>query len=363
MIVGQKNDKSSKNLSQGPRTEPIPQVLSAYLKAQGFPLGSTGMMERLSGGLANQNYLLNFEAGPIVLRKAPGGVLPPGAHDMAREHRVLSQLHEVFALAPRSFLLCEDRNILGAPFHLIAYRPGRVIHGADLSPLNPGEDLSGNLAEMLADTMARLHALDPAACGLESLGRPAGFIPRAVQRWSKRARELTASTGHHALAVEIERWLTAALGEWPDAEPALLHCDFKLDNIILAQDRLDPIAVIDWDMATLGDPLFDLATLLSYWAEPGDSDCLRRLGQMPTALAGFPDRQSMAKAYASASGRSLAGLEEMFVLCLFKLSVVFLQLHARWLEGTQGDDSYSHFNDLGIALMEHTRAVARGIKR
>ncbi len=363
MIVGQKNEIRRKDHVEGVETVPIPRSLAGYMKACGFPLDPTGVMQRLSGGLANQNYLLNLETGPMVLRKAPGGTLPPGAHDMAREHRVLSRLHEVFPLAPRSHLLCEDRAVLGAPFHLIDYRPGRVIRGADLSPLSPVEDLPRNLAAMLAETMARLHGLEPRSCGLEGLGRPSGFVPRAVQRWSNRARELTAGTDNQSLAAEIEHWLMATLGEWPDAEPAILHCDFKLDNLILAQDRLTPVAVIDWDMATLGDPLFDLATLLSYWAEPGDPECMHRLGQMPTTLPGFPDRQSMITAYESASGRSLAGLAEMSVLCLFKVSVVFLQLHARWLEGTLGDDSYADFHELGIALMEHTRSVARDIKR
>jgi len=337
-----------------------PAPLAGHLAEQGLTLDPTVPAERFSGGLANLNYRITVDGRPVVLRRAPSGPLPPGAHDMAREHRVLSRLASAYALAPRSMLLCADPNILGAPFQLIEYRAGRTVRGADVDALHAGEDLPGRLCDLLAGALADLHRVDPAACGLDDLGRPDGFVARTAERWSARTAEIAEGRTEAALAADLGGWLTRHLGGWRGGDATLLHCDFKLDNVILHPDRLQAVAVVDWDMATRGDPLFDLATLLSYWAEPGDPDCLRGLEQMPTAHPGFPSRQDMATAYARASGRSLDGLEEMRVLCLFKLAVVFLQLHARWRSGAIGDERYARFERLGFDLMQHAWDVARG---
>lgn len=334
--------------------------LAAFLAAQGRSLDEHVLAKRFAGGLANLNYRISIDGRPAVLRRAPSGPLPPGAHDMAREHRVLSALSSAFPLAPDSLVLCEDPDVLGAPFQILEYREGRTVRGDDLSELKPGEDLRGALCDLLAGPLAELHAVDPDACGLGDLGRPEGFVPRTVARWSARAVELAEGRPEAALAAEIAGWLEHRLAGWNKAEVSLLHCDFKLDNMILAPDRLTPVAIVDWDMATRGEPLFDLATLLSYWSEPGDPDCLRELGQMPTALPRFPSRRDMAESYARASGRSLDGLDDLYVLCLFKLSAIFLQLHARWRSGAIGDDRYARFERLGFDLMTHTWDVARG---
>lgn len=337
-----------------------PQPLATYLAARGMILNADVPAQRFAGGLANLNYRISVDGRPAVLRRAPSGPLPPGAHDMAREHRVLSALSPVFPLAPNSLVLCADPDVLGAPFQILEYRDGRTVRGDDLSVLAPHEDLSGSLCDLLAGPLADLHAVDPDACGLGDLGRPEGFVPRNAARWSARAKELAEGRAEASLAAEIAAWLETHLSGWDGSAVSLLHCDFKLDNMILAPHRLAPVAIVDWDMATRGEPLFDLATLLSYWSEPGDPDCLRELGQMPTARPGFPSRREMAAAYAEASGRSLDGLEEIYVLCLFKLSVIFLQLHARWKSGAIGDDRYARFETLGFDLMTHTWDVARG---
>jgi aminoglycoside phosphotransferase (APT) family kinase protein len=356
MIVGQKISTPS---ATG-RWPFDPRPLAAFLAGRGRTLDLETPATRFSGGLANLNYRISVDGKPAVLRRAPSGPLPPGAHDMAREHRVLSALSPAFPLAPDSVALCEDPDVLGAPFQILDYREGRTVRGDDLSVLAPGEDLAAALCDLLARPLADLHAVDPDACGLGDLGRPDGFVPRNAARWSARAAELAKGRPESALAADIAGWLEKALSGWDRSEVSLLHCDFKLDNMILAPDRLAPVGIVDWDMATRGEPLFDLATLLSYWSEPGDPDCLRGLGQMPTALAGFPSRRDMAQAYARASGRSLDGLDDLYVLCLFKLSVIFLQLNARWKSGALGDDRYARFETLGFDLMTHTWDVARG---
>ena len=356
MIVGQKtNGASAKD-----QWHFDPRPLAVYLAEQGLTLDLAEAATRFSGGLANLNYRISVDGKPFVLRRAPSGPLPPGAHDMAREHRVLSALSPAFPLAPDSLVLCEDPEVLGAPFQILEYRQGRTLRGDDLSVLMPDENLPSVLCDLLARPLADLHAVAPEACGLGDLGRPEGFVARNAARWSARAAEIAEGRPEAALAAEIGGWLNKKLSGWDRDAVCLLHCDFKLDNMILAPDRLAPVGIVDWDMATRGEPLFDLATLLSYWSEPGDPECLRALGQMPTALPGFPSRKDMAAAYARASGRSLDGLDELYVLCLFKLACIFLQLHARWKSGAIGDDRYARFEALGFDLMTHTWDVARG---
>ncbi|KAJ54380.1 hypothetical protein ACMU_18305 [Actibacterium mucosum KCTC 23349] len=335
------------------------EILARYLAEQGLTLDRDVAPKRCAGGLANLNFELSVDGQRAILRRAPSGPLPKGAHDMAREHRVLSRLSAHLPLAPRSFHLCEDAAVLGAPFQLIEFRQGRVFRGDDLSAMNPGEDMAAALPGLLAGAMADLHAVDPAACGLDTLGRPAGFVPRNAARWSGAVVTMSDGTPHAGLAREAADLVQARFDGWADGDVTLLHCDIKLDNLILADDGLRAVALLDWDMATLGDPIYDLATLLSYWTEPGDPEGMQRLRQMPTGHAGFPSRDDMAAAYGRATGRSLDTLGAMRALCQLKLAVIFLQLHARWVDGALGDDRYAEFGTLGVELLEYARDVAR----
>ena len=334
--------------------------LIQHLAQVGLRVDAEVIPTRCAGGLANLNYEMRVNDKPVILRRAPSGPLPKGAHDMAREHRVLSRLSEHFPLAPRSLYLCEDAQVIGAPFQVIEFRKGRVFRGDDLRLLRPGEDLQGSLTGLLADVMAGLHAIPPHVADLDGLGRHQGFMVRNANRWAEAAGKITTDTPYAGLAQETAAAVRATFEDWNDGSATILHCDMKLDNMILATDALTPVALVDWDMATLGDPMFDLATLLSYWAEPGDPEVMLRLKQMPTAHPGFPSRSDMAAAYERASGRSLSGLEPARALCQLKLGVIFLQLHARWKDGSVGDSRYAAFQDLGADLLEFARDVAMG---
>ncbi|WP_417728495.1 phosphotransferase family protein [Roseovarius sp.] len=335
-------------------------ALRRYLASKGIMLDLSEPPKRCAGGLANLNFEVIVDNQRAILRRAPHGPLPKGAHDMVREHRVLSRLPAAFPLAPRSFHLCKDPAVLGAPFQLIEFRPGRVLRGDDPGTLAPCEDLPGGLCTLFSDTMARLHSVDPNRCDLSDLSRPAGFASRNAARWSNAAIDICAGTEDAKLADEVAGQVATLFEGWNDAAPAILHCDIKLDNLILAENKLAPVALLDWDMATLGEPLFDLATLLSYWTEPGDPEVMHQLGQMPTGQPGYPSRAEMAVAYAEATGRSLDRLPQLRALCQLKLAVVFLQLHARWRDGALGDARYAGFGDLGIGLLRHARDVAAG---
>jgi aminoglycoside phosphotransferase (APT) family kinase protein len=332
--------------------------LARYLRAQGMTFDPAQPIRQFAGGLANRNYLVVVDGHQAVLRRPPDGDLPPGAHDMAREHKILSRLSNALTFIPRSLHYCESRDVIGVPFQLIEYRPGIVIRGADLSPVESRQDAPPLLCEMLVSTLASLHGVDAQSIGLDDLGKPQGFIGRAIAGWSKRGALVAESISTQKLLNDISDWLKRQ--RFRERPATILHCDFKLDNLILDPASLTPVALVDWDMGTRGDPLFDLATLLSYWAEPDDPPALRQLQQMPTARAGFWRRSEVAKCYAALTGCDLDDLPAMRVLALFKLGIVFLQLHRQWLNGAVKDNRYAEFGRQGEDILLIARNVATG---
>lgn len=330
--------------------------LAAWLAAVGFPLDPIMPIRQFASGLANINYLIHAGGQPMVLRRPPSGELAPGAHDMAREHRVLSRLGEAFALAPRSLHLCQDTSVIGVAFQLIEYREGMVIKGDDSALLSDPE-VCQRLGLMMVNTLARLHAVDPASVGLGDFGRPEGFTRRQIAGWKARAERL---------ADPATKALTAKVVAWLERQPirergcVLLHSDLKLDNIILAADTLAPVAVVDWDQSTRGDPLFDLATTLSYWTERGDPPVMHRMAQMPTAAPGFPTRAEVVAEYGRRTGVDVSDLPVYRVLAMLKLGVVFLQLHQVYGRGEPRDPRYVGLGDLAHDLLEMTLEIMEG---
>jgi aminoglycoside phosphotransferase (APT) family kinase protein len=332
---------------------PVDRV-AAYLASVGLEMDRSREIRQFAGGLANLNFLIHVDGKPVVLRRPPAGELPKGAHDMAREFQILSCLWRALPFVPRGIHLCAQLDVLGVPFQLIEYREGVVVRGVDL----PFPDRAADLSEMLVGTLARLHAVDPAAVGLEQLGRPEGFVTRAIEGWYARGMRVAEGPREQRCLQEIGAWLRAQkVGE---RRPSLLHCDFKLDNCILDPQTLQPNAVVDWDMGTRGDPLFDLATLLSYWTQAGDPPCLQRLRQMPTALRGFPTRDEVVARYTRLTGQDVDDYPVFRVLALLKLGVVFLQLYQRWQSGALGDERYADFGGLGVELLEYTHTHLHG---
>ncbi|MDO9435254.1 phosphotransferase family protein [Hydrogenophaga sp.] len=302
-------------------------ALDAYLAAQGHRLELNSQPPRqFAGGLGNWNFLVQVDGQAHVLRRPPSGPVPVGANDMAREYRVLSGLHPHFPLAPRALLHCADAAVIGAPFLLIEYREGTVLRNALPAGLAHPEQAAQGLTRDLVRTLVGLHDLNPLDVGLQTLGRPDGMVERQARNWTVRA-EAAFNGRMPAALVEVVEWL-----QRPAPAPqrtSVLHSDFKLDNLILHPATLSPVALIDWDMGTLGDPLLDLATLLSYWTEPDDHPAMQALGQMPTAAPGFARRADVLQQYAAGSGLSVSDFAYHRVLALFKLVVVFQQLLRR----------------------------------
>ena len=331
--------------------------LARHLAAQGHTLDREHAPRQFASGFGNLNYLLSVDGAAVVLRRPPPGPIPPGANDMARESRILSGLWKAFPLAPRCLHFCADAAVLGAPFLIMQYRPGIVIGPRMPQPFVGDRAAATRISEMLVQELAHLHAVDPAAVGLGDLGRPEGFLARTTVGWAKRA-ELAWHAAPPALLGELLAWLAAR--QPPPQPPVLLHNDFKLDNFVLDPDTLEPVALLDWDMGTRGDPLMDLAVLLSYWSEPGDPRAMHDLKQMPTSEPGFATRDEVAAAYARASGRDLSGLLHYRVLAMLRLSVVFMQLHRRYREGATSDPRFEGFGELAEGLLQFAHAVAHG---
>jgi aminoglycoside phosphotransferase (APT) family kinase protein len=332
--------------------------LGTYLAGVGLPLDLSEPVKQFGTGMANINYRLKAGGRMLVLRRPPDGDLPPGAHDMAREHRILSRLWRALPLAPESVHLCEDKTVIGVPFQLIEYRPGLVINGDDKRHFEGRPDVAAATGHMLVETLAAVHAVDADAVGLGDLGKPEGFIDRTRKGWSGRAERLEPRPETTMLAREVSEWL--ARQSVKARAPTLLHSDFKLDNLIVEPGTLKPVAIVDWDMGTRGDPLFDVATMLSYWAEAGDPACMHDMKQLPTAAPGFPTRSDVVAAYARSTGRDVSDFPVLRVLAMFKLAVVLLQLHALWKRGSAKGDDYADMDRIATELLVFAKDAAEG---
>jgi aminoglycoside phosphotransferase (APT) family kinase protein len=328
-----------------------------WLAAQGMRLDLDPPPRQFGGGLANLNYLIYLDGKPTVLRRPPMGELPAGSYDMAREHRITSRLANALPFVPHGLFLCTDPDILGAPFQIIEYRPGLVIRATMPPELAGRPEVGARLSHVLLETLAAIHAVDPDAIGLGDLGRPQGFLSRAVAGWRKRGLAAM-EDGTEALHQEIGAWLEAHAV--PDGPPTLLHNDFKLNNIILNPRDLSPVAVVDWDQGTRGDPLFDLATLLSYWVEPDDPPAMHDMAQMPADQPGFLNRHQAIETYSAITGQDVSNFLFYRALAMYKLAVIFLQLGLRYRSGATTDPRYAPFTGIGTGILEFTHEIAQG---
>ncbi len=314
-------------------------------------------VRQFGGGHANLTYMLTIGGDEWVLRRPPLGPVAPGAHDMKREHRVLSRLYEAFPLAPRSFLLCEDHDIIGADFQIMERRRGIAIRAEMPAGTEGRPDLRRRIGEMLIDTLVELHRVDPAAVGLDGLGHPEGFLQRQLAGWSKRWQ--AAKDRELDSMVRLMKLLEQDL---PASQAAtLIHNDYKLDNMLLdPADPARPTALLDWDMCTRGDPLGDLGLLLNYWAEPDDDPATHSVSAMPTWSGGFPTREEAVARYARLSGLDLSGWRWYHAFGIFKMVVVIQQIYIRYLRGQTSDPRFATFGDKVAAMAAHGLGVARG---
>ena len=324
-------------------------ALSEYLhgKVPGAEPGVT--IEQFPGGHSNLTYLVRAGDREYVLRRPPLGPVAPKAHDMAREFRVLEAVYPVFPPAPKVFLVCEDPAVIGATFFLMERRAGVVLRSDIPSKFAHDPAFPRKASQGFIDCLAQLHSIDIEQHGLSTLGRPEGFLERQVRGWTERwGRAKTEEiTGMDRLLT----WLADRLPESPP--PTLVHNDFKLDNIML--DARDPgrvEAVLDWEMATVGDPLVDVGCTLCYWTQAGDP--AMRGGSLSgiTAGPGWLTRAELVERYAKKAGRDVSSLGYYEVFGLFKLGVILQQIYFRYHRGQTRDERFRDF-DLRVRGLMH----------
>jgi aminoglycoside phosphotransferase (APT) family kinase protein len=308
--------------------------LARWLTANGVPAADRlPSVQLIAGGRSNLTYRLEFPApsGPVrlVLRRPPLGHVLPTAHDMAREYRLISALHGTSIPVARPVTFCSDTDIIGAPFYMMEYVDGLVVRTKDQAAVITPEQ-ARLVSDRLAEMLAAIHQLDVAAAGLGDFGRPEGYLRRQLSRW-QRQWDLSASRDVPGYAELVAR-LEAGLPE--TSEGTLVHGDFRLDNVLLAIGAEPRIAaVVDWEMATLGDPLADLALTLVYWADPGDTEWADvQVGATATSGPGFLTRAEFAASYAARTGRDLSGIGYYMAFGCFKLAVVLEGINARFLQ-------------------------------
>jgi aminoglycoside phosphotransferase (APT) family kinase protein len=327
--------------------ERVAEYLAGRLEGSDRPLS----VRQFGGGHANLTYLLRYGDGDdvieYVLRRPPLGPVAATSHDMHREFRVLSKLWQAFPMAPRAYLFCDDHDVIGADFVIMERRHGVVVRNSIPAVFGGGDDPVANrkLSEVVIDSLVQFHSVDPAAVGLESLGKPEGFLARQVAGWAGRYER--AKTDDGAVANDVKQWLLDKMPTSPSF--TLVHNDWKLDNMAVAPD--DPgrcVAIYDWDMCTLGDPLCDLGTLLGLWSDAGEG--LAGSNPMPTQSPGFMPRDEASSRYCERMGIEPDDVPYYIVFGTFKMAVVLQQIYYRFHVGQTHDERFAGMGEIVNSL-------------
>lgn len=323
--------------------------LAEYLKQHLPAADETLTVEQFPDGHSNLTYLLHLGDQEWVLRRPPFGNVVASAHDMGREFKILSRLSAVYPAAPRPELYCDDESIIGSPFYLMERRHGLILRKTLPAGMTIDADLARRTSCALIDNLAALHAIDYRKAGLTDMGKPEGYVQRQVAGWTKRYTQ--AQTSAVPAIDRVADWLNHNLPA--ESGAAVIHNDYKYDNVMLNRD--DPtriVAVLDWEMATLGDPLMDLGTSLGYWVEASDPEPLRQAAFGPTALPGSLTRREIVERYQERTGVAVPNARFYYCFGLFKLAVIVQQIYARFVRGSTTDPRFAHLDRLVTILGE-----------
>jgi aminoglycoside phosphotransferase (APT) family kinase protein len=335
-----------------------PERLAAHV-ANDLPGDGALTVERLAAGHSNLTFVVRRGDAEWILRRPPQGPLLPTAHDVIREYRVMDLLARsgCGVRVPTVTLSCKDPDVIGAPFYLMERVPGEVIR-TEL-PAWATEPRRKTIGYELVDALAELHAAPVEPFVEAGIGKPNGYLERQLRRW--RGQREGAKTRELPDYDALSAWLETHLPK--QAASSVVHGDYKLDNVAIAgpeSDDAEPrlTAILDWEMATVGDPLADLGYLMSFWLEPGERDEFSEVAGNVTTQPGFPTRDEMVGRYASRSGRDVSDLTAYVVLAIWKLAILLEASYARHLAGTT-DDPFFALLDKGVpALLARARTVA-----
>jgi aminoglycoside phosphotransferase (APT) family kinase protein len=304
-------------------------------------------ISQFPAGSSNLTYLVKIGAEEYVLRRPPFGNTVVSAHDMKREFDVLSKLSTVYQPAPKPLIFCGDETVIGSEFYLMERRTGLVIRGAAPEILENSPELQRKVCASFIGNLAELHALDYEKIGLGSLGKPEGYIRRQVEGWTK--RYFDAKTDEHRELETAIEWLAQNIPAAGGA--ALIHNDYKFDNVMLNPENLTEIvAVLDWEMTTVGEPLMDLGSSLAYWMSKESGEHLLNMPFNPRVLMENITRDELVEMYENASGRNVSDILFYCVYGTFKLAVIAQQIYARFVKGYTRDKRFAAFNHFVKAL-------------
>ena len=312
-------------------------------------------ISQFPSGHSNLTYLITAGSREYVLRRGPLGPVPPKAHDMSREYRVLEAVNPHFPEAPRVFLLCEDASVIGAVFFLMERRHGLILRDSVPSEIMTIPNYPARMSEAFIQCLVRLHAIDVAQTGLLALGKPNGFLERQVEGWAERWQH--AKTEEIAPMDDVTRWLREHRPE--SRNPTLVHNDYKLDNVMLPAGGADRIAAdLDWEMTTVGDPLADHGLTLCYWSWAHLPELRDPVASSITSQPGWSTREQFVNRYAELSGRDVGKICYYEVLGIFKLAVILQQIYARFRRGQTADKRFENFGKRVQALVKVAAELA-----
>jgi aminoglycoside phosphotransferase (APT) family kinase protein len=297
-------------------------------------------VQQFTHGFSNLTYLLQIENKEFVLRKPPKGAIKRG-HDMNREFKVQSAVHKVYSKVPEMYGFSDDETILGSDFYIMEKVEGVILNYKEAKQRNIPEKDYKNIANSWLDALVELHNVDYNAIGLADLGKPDGYVQRQISNWGK--QYLKAKTDEYPEAEMVMNWMEEHQPK--EYDHCLIHNDFKYDNVVFKNDSWQEVsAVLDWEMATLGDPLMDLGTSLGYWTVATDHDFVKHGIPSPTVFEGNPTRSEIAEMYAQKSGRNVDNLIFYYVFGLFKIAVIAQQIYYRFEKGWTTDPRFANLN-------------------
>ena len=315
-------------------------ALDAWLRPHVSDLTGPPEVRQFSGGASNLTYLLRYPERDLILRRPPPGTKAASAHDMVREYRVQDSLEPVFPYVPEMVALCRDHSVLGSDFYVMERIPGTILRKDVPAGLSLDRHRARQLCESVIDRLVDLHQIDPAAAELADLGKGPGYVARQVEGWSRRYR--AAKTWNVPSFERVMRWLDA--NQPADVAACVIHNDFRLDNVVL--DPGDPqriVGILDWEMATIGDPLMDLGGALAYWVESGDGRLMQLLRRQPTNAPGMLTRAEVVARYAERSGRQIDNWAFYEVFGLFRLATIAQQIYHRYYHRQTRNPAFRNF--------------------
>ena len=329
-------------------------AIEAYLRETLSIPGGPMSIRQFQSGYSNLTYLISVGGTELVLRRPPFGKKARTAHDMGREYRILSALKPVFPYAPAPLAYCDDPAVMDATFYVMERLQGVILRKKLPDRIGLDSSWAGRLCRQWVAVLAELHHLDWRQCGLAELGNPQGYVSRQVRGWSRRYRD--ARTDDVPDCEAIMAWLNENMpADHP--RPALIHNDYKFDNVILdpvAPDKI--IGVLDWEMATVGDPLMDLGASLGYWVNADDSEEMKLIRTLPTNASGMLTRRQIVALYGKKTGANIDNFAWYYCFGLFRLAVIAQQIYYRFYHGQTSDE---RFQMLGFAVGILQNAAAR----